>query len=200
MAYSSTLHPGPCYWGQIHDAEQIIPGMWRVSADQGGGIILSEERQRAMPLSFKLPTPGHYEEQCEWCLPFVAFSEEITTALIPCPAATIQLAHDFARRWYPDQYGSFTRQPVTRRVTHIDRSREAYHALIGQIVVVSAFASWADWVPEGKTGLIGRKLLAVNYLGQPSYAEPEFRGLVEADRYDSRNSPHGFDALGVMLT
>jgi hypothetical protein len=151
-----------------------------------------------MPASLRLDENA-YEEDADWSLAFVAFEAELKRTEIIGIAATLRLAHDIARNWHPDRYGLFTGAEILARDSHVMRSRQAYSALIGQVVVVSAFGTWAEWVPAGRTGVIGRRLESVDYLGQPIFAGPDVKALVDQVRYDSTRIVNGFADIGAEV-
>jgi hypothetical protein len=72
--------PDESYWGPVQHRTQILPGMWAVHTAGHGGIWVHEKRLKLMP-SFMRETsysPGcWFEEDCDWCLPFVVFENEI---------------------------------------------------------------------------------------------------------------------------
>lgn len=196
MPFATTPQPRESLWGTIETAEQVLPGIWRVETPSHGGLILSEERQAAMPDPLRYDIP-QYEEDVLWSLPVLAFEAEFAKAGAVGTDIMRQLAHDVARNWRPDDYGAFTGKPVEPRDSYVMRRRAAYEALIGKVVVTSASASWADWVPDGKIGVVGRMVASVDYLGWPTYEGPDRRGLVPAESYDSAKSPIAFDTLDV---
>lgn len=73
--------PRPTYsrWGQVDHAEELKPGIWSVSTPSHGGLIVSNERLDAMDRWMR-ETPysggGQFEEDCDWCLPVLAFAHE----------------------------------------------------------------------------------------------------------------------------
>ncbi len=70
-------------WGPAQHVKEILPGFWWVSTAGHGGIFLSLERFEKMP-AYMASTPysqgGWYEEDIDWCLPYVVFEEELKTA------------------------------------------------------------------------------------------------------------------------
>jgi len=195
-AFNSTPAPDLTPWGQADTAIERLPGVFQVTTPSHGGFILSDERQAAMPDALRLDTPA-YEEDVNWSLVVVAFSAELKAAGDHLAKFEIDLAHQTARNWMPDRYAAFTGKPVEPHDSYILRTIHAHMALIGEIVVVSAFGDWADWVPAGKTGVIGRKLASVNHLGHPTYEGREHRALVDAARYQASASPNSFAAIGA---
>ena len=59
-------------------------------------------------------------------------------------------------------------------------------AAIGEFCVTSAWGDWAEWVPEGKVGVITRQVERVDHLGRPSYAEAEVCALIAKELYAAR--------------
>lgn len=196
MPFATSPQPRESLWGAIVIAEQVLPGIWRVETPTHGGLVLSDERQAAMPEALRHDVP-QYEEDVLWSLPVLAFETEFANAAAVGTSTMLQLAHDIARNWRPDAYAAFTGTAIEPRDSHVMRRRAAYEALIGSVVVTSASGSWAEWVPDGKVGVVGRKVASVDYLGWPTYEGPEHRGLVAADRYDSGKGPNSFTALDV---
>ncbi len=63
----------------------------------------------------------------------------------------------------------------------------------------SASGDWADWVPKGKVGVVGRRIIGCDHLGFTQYDGPDFTGLCDAARYDRKRPVNTFAALGVEL-
>lgn len=63
-------------WGQVQWSTVLADGIVSVSTASHGGVKLSPERQARMPDEFKCKG-GWYEEDCDWCLPFVVFQADI---------------------------------------------------------------------------------------------------------------------------
>ena len=194
--FTSTPAPVMTIWDAPVTANQRLPGIWHVTTASHGGFILSEERQAAMPEALRLDGTS-YEEDVNWSLVVLAFQDELGAASDSTFAIKADLAHQIARSWLPDRYTAFTGTPVEPRESFVLQRRAAYEANIGKIVVVSAFGDWADWVPAGKVGVIGRRLRSVNHLGNATYEGADSRALVDADRYSSSAIVNAFDAIGA---
>lgn len=195
--FPSTPQPQDTPWGVPQIADQLLPGIWLVETASHGGLMLSAARQGAMPDALRRED-CIYEEDCDWALPVLGFEAEFALAE-RTPAGWVQLAHDTARMWHPDAYMAFTGTTLTPSDSHVLQEREAYRERIGRIVVRSAYGSWADWVPKGKTGVVGATLEGVNHLAQPRYGAAAHRGLCDAAAYEARSRPVAFDELGVEL-
>lgn len=196
--FSAAPQPTSTLWGAPDHAEQTLPGIWEVGTPSHGGLILSAERQQAMADALRLDGTA-YEEDVNWCLVVLAFAAEFENSRQPGAHARVKLAHDFARNWHPDRYEAFTGTPVEARDSHVRRRREAYQTCIGELVVVSAFGSWAYWVPDGKVGVVGRRLESVDYLGRPTYTGEGVQALVDQDRYDSSRTANSFTVIGAEI-
>lgn len=197
MAFLPSPQPATSIWGAIISADQILAGIWHVSTASHGGIILSDERQAAMPPILRRDEV-YYEEDVNWSLVYIAFEAELRRVDRPGMGAAVLLAHDTARAWRPQAYSAFTDADVTPRESHVLRSIAAYEAMIGEIVVIAAFGSHANWVPDGKTGVIGRRVLSVDHLGRATYEQIDHRALVDADRYDDGQIVNSFSAIGAV--
>ncbi len=110
----------------------------------------------------------------------------------------LPLAHDIARNWLPEAYGTFTGKAVPARDSHVLRRRAAYEAAIGDYVSTSAYGDWADWVPAGKVGLVFRKVAGVDAMGFADYTADQMYGLVDKDRYATRAEVETFESLGAV--
>ena len=184
--FPASPRPMTTPWGAVHQAEQIIPGVWQVLAARGGGLCLSEARQAGMPDALRLET-ADYNEACDWSLVFLAYEEELTRLKRASPGL-LQLAHDSAKCWHAARYEKHTGAPVPENASQILRDRQAYLDAIGQYCTTSAWGDWADWVPKGKTGAIALPVQSVDHLGRPTYGEGEIFVLIDAQAYDARRT------------
>lgn len=180
--FSPSPRPTASPWGTPDNAEQILPGIWSVDTPSHGGLILTDERQAAMPAALAREG-GAYEEDCEWALVVLAFESEFARTAMGT-RGWLQLAHDTVKCWHPDAYTAFTGEAVPPNESYVLRQRAAYRERIGRICVTAAWGDWADWVPAGKVGVTGHRLLDVDHLGRPSYAGETFRGLCDKHRYN----------------
>lgn len=193
--FASTPEPHDSLWGAPQTADQALPGIWSVETASHGGFILSDPRQAAMPAALRLDT-RFYEEDCDWALAVLAFEREFAAAKQTL-AGWVQLAHDTVRTWRPDAYAAFTGKPVAPSQSHILKEREAYRQRIGQVVVRSAFGSWAQWVPDGRTGVVGYVLEGVDHLAHPRFAAEAHWALCDAEIYRARSGPVSFAEIGA---
>lgn len=182
--FSATPQPTRCPWGIIDHADQLVPGIWSVGTPSHGGFLLSPERQAALPAAIRR-ADGAYEEDAEWSLVALTFADEF--AAISCGQRTMaDIAKAHARNCYPVDYAVLTGETPTADNSHALRRREINAAALGRFVVTSAFGDWAEWVPEGKVGIIAREATGITANGHLEYGEGERAGLVDAARYDNR--------------
>ena len=85
-------------WGNSQNIEKISRGLEFVDTSGHGGIKVSDELNKQIPLWVKegtyrkLGLKGWYEEDCDWCIPVIVFSkvfyawakEENSDAYIAC--------------------------------------------------------------------------------------------------------------------
>ena len=116
--FAHSPRPSCSPWGAIQQADQLIPGAWLVSTATHGGILLSDERQAAMPDALRMTEPA-YEEACDWSLPILAFQDEFA-ASPSCRPSWITLARDIARCWHPDRFTAHTGEAVAENPSQAD--------------------------------------------------------------------------------
>ena len=95
--FHDTPAPLTTPWGHRDmNCEAIAPGIWSVSTDSHGGIVISEERRAALPVwaaGFK-PFSGldtAFEEDLDWAVPCAVWPQEFK--LDDCVAAIKILEH-----------------------------------------------------------------------------------------------------------
>lgn len=73
----------PTLWGPAQTVTELIPGIWHVTTASHGGIKVSDQWLLKMPLYMRR-TPysrdGWFEEDIDWCLPFIVFENELRCA------------------------------------------------------------------------------------------------------------------------
>lgn len=185
MIFASTPCPEATPWGAPQTRDQLLPGIWHVTTAGHGGMLLSDERQRAMPEVLR-SADAAYEEDIDWAAVYLAFETEFRTASKPRIEIHLQLAHDTIKAWRPHDYAAFTGETVTLQDSHVLQKIAAYEKAIGQYAVVAAYGAWADWVPEGKVGVHAKRVTGVTHLGFGLYDESDcIHALCDATRYDS---------------
>ena len=80
---ASEVPPSYSPWGRVQSAKRLADGIWSVSTASHGGIWLSGDRlaQLNALLISHYPTfcgsDNWWEEDCDWCVPYVAFAADI---------------------------------------------------------------------------------------------------------------------------
>ena len=83
--------------------------------------------------------------------------------------------------------------------SHVLRKIALLEAAIGEIGVQAAWGDWADWVPTGKVGVVGQRITGCDHLGFAKYDGPKLKGLVDANRYEARDTVSTFKSVGVEV-
>lgn len=195
--FNASEQPRDTLWGAPQHAAQLLPGIWEVRTASHGGMVLSEERQAAMPEALRLDCTS-YEEDVDWALVVLGFAAEFAGLPTKGFDLLVQNARASVKAWHPDRYAAHTGEAVDPCDSPILRRRQALTEKIGQYVVVSASGDWADWVPAGKVGVVARRVARVDALGHASYEGDTIQGLVDKAAYDSSRIVNGFDEIGAV--
>ena len=109
--YKPTPAPTHTPWGRPDQLREVAPGWWSVSTPSHGGFILSAERVADIPQphierSFNgQGAHGIFEEDCDWCIPVLAFRDEFIAhcrrshADDPTGYAHLSAAEDTLNNW-----------------------------------------------------------------------------------------------------
>lgn len=181
--YKSSPCPATSPWGEIQDKSELAPGIWAVSTAGHGGIKLSRERNAAMP-DYMRNKGGWYEEDCEWAKVAVVYPIGFQSTFKDRHGVD-QTEYDCAletfRNWFPEEYESFFNIVLQPGQSHCRDQRIFELETRNKFVVSAAWGSWAAWVPDGKVGVIAKRVV--------DSAKAWF--LVNVPDYDKRGR-HGF--------
>ena len=66
-------------WGEADGQETLAEGIISYSTPSHGGIYLSPERVKQLPAGLKnfLNDLRWWEEDCDWCVPYIIFKDDI---------------------------------------------------------------------------------------------------------------------------
>ena len=141
-------------WGKIQYTTAIAQGVLHVDTSSHGGIKVDRKFNALMP-DYLRREGGWYEEDCEWCLPFVALEEHFLCTGTPKIIEIIK--QEEHRRifvsYYWSEYERFYRvilQPGESRGKAEEVWKEA-HKADWQCVT-----AYGDWHPRVPTGMVGR--------------------------------------------
>ena len=174
-------------WGPVQHAEQVAPGIWSVGTAGHGGIMLSIERNAAMPECLRRKN-GCYEEDCEWALVALFYKDEFDTLRPWQIKQGVTETHyvgaiKSAKDWHPDEYQRFTGETLSVEESFILRVRKFDDDNADNLVVLAAWGDWAQFVPTGMVGIVARQG------GRSKHATgPERWFLVPKDEYEGRSA------------
>lgn len=150
---------GSSPWGRIQHAIEIVPGMWQVHTAGHGGMKIDRAHMRLVPdymQSTGYSSGGWYEEDSDWCIPFVVFEGEIRAGGNEWAIEVLDDGAHLAefRNAQPDMYEKFfsvTLEPGQSR----ERDEQVWRAAhAGDLIVRSAWGDWQTGVPAGYVGVM----------------------------------------------
>lgn len=99
IAYEGMRTP----WGKAQTAREIFPGMYFVSTSGHGGVKLGIKMNKLVP-DFMRNDGGWYEEDIDWCIPYVALNIETEFLNNPKFNDDVAKAIEVFRNWKPAMY------------------------------------------------------------------------------------------------
>lgn len=186
-------------WGPPQHQEALVDGVVMVSSSGHGGMVLSPERNQAVPAAARAPD-GCYEEDAAWAIAWTALRKAgvLDDGVRPGgrdPADLDRLAETTLDRRYPDHVRALLgRDPDPESPVLLGRRDHAEAREKGLFIAVSAIAASDDnAVPEG---MVGAVLAPIH----PSLDEPRraraFHVLIDADAYGASRRPSGLRLFG----
>src|SRR6188474_2635454 len=111
IRFQRSARPTHSPWGAVDHATEFAPGIWHVETASHGGIYLSAERRAAFPDNLwgagafeDQRRSGWFEEDCDWCLVYLAFFREEPN--VNHGGATYRMALECAKHWHPKAYAA----------------------------------------------------------------------------------------------
>ena len=139
-------------WGAVQFCDKLADGILSVSTAGHGGIKLDRKRNAAMP-DYLRRSGGWYEEDCEWCLPFVVFEADLLSSsdLDTCSSKAIMEGQHIStmKNWYPDEYEQHTGRTLQPGESMKKDERSFYQENAGQLCVNCCYGDWKEGVPTG---------------------------------------------------
>lgn len=144
-------------WGVADSVDEVIDGIMSVETSSHGGYKLDAARNRRMPEYMRKPG-GWYEEDCDWCLPFVAFEAEMLAGGNEHTKKVIRDGcHIHAmKNWHPDAYERYFGRQIPEGESTLKDERLFYERHASDFLVISAFGDWHKKVPKGSVGVLAR--------------------------------------------
>lgn len=92
-------------WGAVQDTTVLAKGIVNVTTASHGGVKLDAKHQALMPEGWR-KQGGWYEEDCDWCLPFIIFHTEILLYGEEDAVRSIMTSRhvEILQDWHPDLY------------------------------------------------------------------------------------------------
>ncbi len=137
-------------WGAIDSENVVAEGITFVHTPGHGGYKLSRERNAKVDSAWRKPG-GWYEEDCEWAIVALTFPD-----VFPAEhngTDLVALTHQTAKNYYPDEYAAATGNTVLVQESYVLRQRAFRAGTEDDLVTISAFGDWAEWVPAGMVGV-----------------------------------------------
>ena len=145
MTQKTTLIGKYSPWGKIQHCYEVLEGFHLVSTPGHGGVKLNRARNAQIPASVR-KAGGWYEEDCEYCIPYIVFGDEIlehgdrkgTDGNYSDKLCVAHYARVSAKDWYPDFYESFTGESVPLEESYTRRQAKFWQDHRDDFVVYSA--------------------------------------------------------------
>lgn len=143
-------------WGPSQTVKTIIPGITHVTTASHGGILVSPEYQKKIPIYMR-SNDGWYEEDCQWSIPYVALEHVIRNR---CPDTEREL-HDkniaAARETLKHEYWRYYERFFSTELLpgeSMTKDEEQWKVINRrEYQVLTAWGDWHEAVPTGMVGL-----------------------------------------------
>jgi hypothetical protein len=167
-------------WGAAQVVTELAAGITFVSTAGHGGVKLDAAHNRRMP-EYMRRLGGWYEEDCDWCLPFVVFEAELRAGGESFAVQAIEKSSHVQTflSWHPDAYEKYYGVTIQQGQSRMRDERDFYRRHARDWLVISAFGDWHARVPQGSVGVCAR-------MGGREGQGPEKWFLVPQQEYDSR--------------
>lgn len=144
-------------WGKVQCLYTLAPGIYSVSTARHGGIKLDREHNARMPDGMRC-RGGWYEEDCDWCLPFVVFQAEIMAGQDNGACRAILAGEHIKtfREWHPSAFEAWFDVELKLGESYIRDKALWDEEHKADYVVFSASGSWHKTVPDGFVGVLAK--------------------------------------------
>lgn len=114
-------------WGFVQATTVVADGIYFVSTASHGGIKLDAKHQALMPEHWR-KEGGWYEEDCDWCLPFIIFHAAILLyGEEDSVRSILDSRHvETLKDWHPDKYEEWFKTTLKPGESYIkdDRAKQ----------------------------------------------------------------------------
>lgn len=173
-------------WGPAYDAIVHAGGIVSYHTASHGGICLTAARFADMPTPLRAGTAhlvapsgrAWFEEDCNWCIPVLAFPEAFLAEQVTQAEVTL-------RHWHPNTWEDFYGRVLSESES-LQKRRQIFHDRHrNDLLGVCAWGGQVGGVPAGKVGV-----LAVP--GGDRQSPNKSYWLVDTVEYDARPSDVDF--------
>jgi len=182
--WADSPKPTSSPWGNPQTTITYGPGIWEVTTAGHGGIQLSEQRNASVPWYMRSRN-GWYEEDQEACIPMIVFPDEFRFKEKP---ERKEWAENCFRNNFPDFYEKFFKT-VLRPGESRKRDEDEFSKTVeDRLQVMTAWGSWANWVPNGMVGVyagVGGRTK------QGGFPENSQYFLIPKEEFDAMQTPIG---------
>lgn len=158
-------------WGKVQSITNFIDGMVFVSTASHGGIKLSRQLNAKIP-AYMRRAGGWYEEDIDWCIPFIIFNDE----LLAQGKSEYAQAVKTMLSWLPETYEKYFNTTVTPEQSYI-RASEVFHKENAEKHVVFSAVN-SNRFPGMVEAIAG--------IGK-EHGKSEIRLLIPKEEYENRN-------------
>jgi len=145
-------------WGRIQEVEVICDGMFFVTTASHGGLKLDQNVNILIPKEYRRDG-GWYEEDCEWTIPALIFSEQFEKYK--------ESVERICKNYYPEFFTQITGIELTIDDSYILGKRDFEAKTIHEFVVTAAWGNWHKEVPNGFVGVLAKRAMQKKYFFVP---------------------------------
>jgi hypothetical protein len=141
-------------WGPSQQVTAIADGIVWISTASHGGARINAKRAQAMPdflfaLGERRGEFTFFEEDCAWSAVAMAYPAEF----VRWSSGSADAAEQTLRNWYPDAWEALTGEVLEPGRSMAKDERTFYAAHAADPLVIAAWGSWHEDVPEGYVGV-----------------------------------------------
>lgn len=156
-------------WGAVQHADEMAPGVWRISTAAHGGIKLDAKQNAKVPDYMRRPS-GWYEEDVDWSHVATVFPQYFSNT-------QRRDAEYIFMDMRPDLYEKFYGVKLEEGASRVRDEKVFQERNKNNLIAISVFGDWHPQVPEGYVGV---------YASRGGLSSPDADGgyfLVAAEEY-----------------
>lgn len=139
-------------WGESQSATEIADGIISYTTAGHGGIWLSCSRidsfpKKLLPYIDVIAGESWFEEDCEWAFVAIAYPQFFSKESLESAERTL-------RNTYPAAWEAFYGKKLEAGDSSAKDQKDFYEKHANDHIVVAAWGSWAEHVPQGMVGVM----------------------------------------------